>query len=70
MPVPPTNEILSIDSEVLQILGKSAEEIAKMGLREFADLSYEKGIEWTVGHGGRVKGLTITIERDETVTST
>lgn len=64
MGAPPNSELLSIDQEVLDILGKSVDEIAAMGCREFAELSYAKGIEWTVSaEGGRIKGLTITIER-------
>lgn len=63
MPAPPLKEILSIDDEVLRLLGKSFEEIASMGLREFSDLSYDLGIIWQVrGEGGRVKGLTIAVK--------
>lgn len=66
MQKPPLSKLLSIDAEVLAILGKSVDEIAAMGLREFADLSFSKGIEWKVSaDGGRVKGLTITIQRDQ-----
>lgn len=68
MPAPPNNELFSIDQEVLDILGKSVDEIAAMGCGEFAELSYSKGLLWTVSaEGGRIKGLTITIERDAAV---
>lgn len=64
MAVPPNSELFSIDQEVLDILGVSVDEIAAMGCGEFAALSYAKGIEWTVSaEGGRIKGLTIRIER-------
>jgi hypothetical protein len=57
--------MLSIDQEVLAILGKTAGEIAEMGLHEFAALSYSKGIVWTVERGGRVQGLTVSIKHDQ-----
>ena len=66
MPMPPASELLSIDAEVLRTLGKTAEEIASMGLREFAELSYSKGIRWSVSaDGGRIPGLTITLGSDD-----
>lgn len=66
MPAPPNSELFSIDPEVLAILGKTVDEIAAMGCREFAELSYSKGIRWAVSaEGGRIKGLTITIEREQ-----
>jgi hypothetical protein len=66
MPAPPNNELFSIDPEVLHVLGKTVDEIAAMTAGEFAELSYSKGIIWNVSaEGGRIKGLTITIERDQ-----
>lgn len=65
MPAPPLNEILSVDAEVCAILGKTAEELGAMKLNEFAELSYERGIVWSVGEGGRVQGLTICIKREQ-----
>lgn len=66
MPAPPNSELFSIDPEVLAILGKTVDEIADMSARDFALLSYSKGIEWTLNpDGGRVKGLTLTIAREQ-----
>lgn len=66
MTVPPINELLSIDPEVLAILGKTIDEIAAMTPGQFAELSFAKGIEWTVSaDGGRIQGLTIKITRDD-----
>lgn len=63
---PPLSEILSIDPEVLIALGKTEAQIARMGLHEFAMLSYDRGIEWKVStDGGRVKGLTIAIRTEQ-----
>lgn len=63
---PPISELLSIDANVLRTLGKTADEIACMGLREFAELSYAKGIRWNVSaDGGRIPGLTITLGSDD-----
>lgn len=68
MPVPPNSELLSVDQEVLDILGKSVDELAGMTCGEFASLSYSKGIIWTVSaDGGRINGLTVKIERDAAV---
>jgi hypothetical protein len=59
--------LLSIDREVLVILGKTADEIAAMSCGEFAELSYSKGIKWRVAiDGGRIKGLTIHISKAAT----
>lgn len=64
--LPPLCEILSIDAKVERLLGKTANQIAKMTLSEFAELSYDKGIIWTVSpDGGRVMGLTISAAREE-----
>lgn len=66
MPAPPNDQLLSIDAAVLDLLGKTVDEIAAMGLREFAELSYSRGIVWDVSaEGGRIKGLTITIRNEE-----
>lgn len=66
MPALSGSELLSIDTEVLRTLGKTADEIASMGLREFAELSHAKGIRWTFSaDGGRITGLTITLGRDD-----
>jgi hypothetical protein len=66
MPAPPNSELFSVDPEVLAILGKTVDEIAAMTTGEFAELSYSKGIEWIVSaDGGRIKGLTITINHDQ-----
>ena len=71
MSAPPVREILSIDPEVERLLGKTFDEIAKMGLGAFAELSYDRGIVWTVSpDGGRIKGLTIRIKRDQSEIAT
>ena len=65
MSTPPLSEILSIDPEVQRVLGMTLEEIADMTTGAFAQLSYERGIEWTIHpDGGRVKGLTIRFVQD------
>jgi hypothetical protein len=70
MPAPPNSELFSIDPEVLAVLGKTVDEIADMTAREFADLSYSKGIEWTVSaEGGRIRGLTMTFNQSPQVAS-
>jgi hypothetical protein len=63
MPVPPTKELLSVDPEVLQILGVTLNQLAELTTGQFAALSFAKGIIWNVSaEGGRIKGLTITVE--------
>jgi hypothetical protein len=63
---PPISDLLSVDAEVLQMLGKTVDELAAMTTGEFAALSYAKGIRWKVNaDGGRVEGLTIVIDREQ-----
>ena len=64
--MPPRNEgRLYVDPEVLQRLGKTEGELLDMGLREFAELSFRKGITWKVGSDGVAPGLTIRFERNQ-----
>jgi hypothetical protein len=66
MTVPPIEEILVVTPEIELLLGKSADQIRRMTIRELADAAYEKGFVWTVhSDGGRVKGLTIQVARTD-----
>lgn len=57
--LPPVGEMMHVDPKVLAIVDKTVEELAAMGLAEFAD---EKGIVWNVStdEDGQ-KGLAIRI---------
>lgn len=57
---------LFVGPDVLLILGKTEAELLDMGLREFAELSFSKGIVWEIGDDGVAPGLTIRIERHST----
>ena len=57
--------LIHIDDEVLRILGVTPEQIASMGLREFAELSFDRGVVWQVSSrkAGKGKGgLAIVVD--------
>lgn len=52
-----------VDPEVLHLLGKTEDELLNMGTREFAELSFQKGVVWEVGNDGVAPGLTIRLRK-------
>lgn len=64
--LPPAHELIHVDPEVLAILGRTVEELAAMGLAEFAELSYRKGIVWKVSaDGDGPRSLNVRIDRGQ-----
>lgn len=56
------------EQRVLDVLGKTREELFEMGLRDLAKLAFEKGLVFEVRpDGGVAPGLTISIEDEERV---
>jgi len=58
------SEIFFVDPRVEALLGKSSTELADMGLREFFELAWSKGVEFQVRQDGLAPGLTISMSNE------